>query len=100
MLLPGQDQIFAHAELRKYLQQLKRPADTAAVEFGRTQTGHDLAIHPHLAFIRHQLAEDAVEQGRLARTIRPDDAEDFALLHLEADIPHRLQAARERATDS
>ena len=53
----------------------------------------DLAVDADLAVVRRQLAEHAIEQGRFAGTVRPDDAEDFAFLHLERHTVDRGDAA-------
>src|SRR5690606_23889114 len=48
---------------------------------------------PYRAGARPQGAADEIERGRLAGAIRPDQADDGALLDLEADIAQRRQAA-------
>jgi hypothetical protein len=93
MLLAGEDQIFPHRQFWKYLEQLERAADAEPVQVGRPESGHDLAIDLHLAAIRLELAEDAVEQCRLATTVRADQAEDFSLLDIEAHAIDRGDAA-------
>jgi hypothetical protein len=40
-----------------------------------------------------QLAEDAVEQRRLAASVRSDDAEDLALVHIERHAFNGVNAA-------
>ena len=40
-----------------------------------------------------ELAEDAVEQRRLARAVRPDQAEDLAFAHVEGNAVHGADAA-------
>src|SRR5262249_23096295 len=47
----------------------------------------------HVAGARRELAENAVEQGRLAAAVRTDDAEDLAGAHLERHAGHRDDAA-------
>ena len=57
------------------------------------QARDDLAVDLHLAAARRELAEDAVEQRRLAAAVRADQAEDLALLDVEADAVDRGDAA-------
>ena len=83
VLLRGENEIFPHGEFRKDLQKLERAADAQPIEIARTHAGDGSAIEPHLAGARLKLAEDAVEQRRLATAVRPDDAEDLALVHVE-----------------
>ena len=52
-----------------------------------------LAVDADLAVGRQQLAEHAIEQRRFARAVRPDDAEDFAVAHLERHVIDRGDAA-------
>src|SRR3954464_1336261 len=93
MLLRGKDQVLAHGEFRKDLQQLKRAADAELVEIAWPHAGHRATIEMHLAAGRPKLAEDAIEQRGLAAAVRPDDAEDLALVHLERDAVDRMNAA-------
>src|SRR5215475_4687529 len=93
MLLAGEDQVLTHAQLRKDLQQLERPAHAEPVEIARPHAGDRAAVEPHVAGGGPQLAEDAVEQGRLAAAIRADDAEDLALAQGERYARHRNDAA-------
>src|SRR3954468_20475877 len=85
MLLTGKDEIVAHRQFREYLQQLEGAADPETIEIRWPLSGNELAVDPDLARARHQLAEDAVEQRRLAAAIGTDEAENLALLHVEAD---------------
>jgi hypothetical protein len=84
VFLPGEDQIFAHRQFWKNLKQLECAADAEAVQRGRAQSGDDLAVDLYLTAARRQLAENAVEESRLAATVRSDQPENFALVNLEA----------------
>src|SRR5205814_4055151 len=55
--------------------------------------GYGAAVEPHLARTRRKLAEDAVEQRRLAAAVRSDDAEDLALVDIERNAFDRMDAA-------
>src|SRR5688572_7654834 len=46
----------------------------------------------NLARIRFELTEDAVEERRLAGAVRPDQAENLALVHIEGHAPDGLDA--------
>ena len=94
MLLPGEDEIFPHRQFRKHLQELEGAADAKAIQLGRPQAGDDLAVDLDLATGRRELAEDAVEERGLAAAVRADQAEDLALLHVEADAIDGLDAAK------
>src|SRR5437762_7246774 len=94
MLLSSEDQILPHRQLWEHLQKLEGAADAETIQFGRPQSGDDLAVDLDLATGRRELAEDAVEQRGLAAAVRADQAEDLALLHVEADAIDRLDAAK------
>src|SRR5258705_8055129 len=94
MLLSGEDQVLPHRQFWKHLQKLEGAADAETIQFGRPQSGNDLAVNLHLATGRRELAEDAVEQRGLAATVRADQPEDLALLHVEADAIDGLDAAK------
>src|ERR1051325_1941827 len=93
VFLPGEDQVLAHRQLREHLQQLEGAADPEAVELAGPHAGDAAAVDAHLPRRRRELAEDAVEQRRLSRAVRPDQAEDLALAHVEGDAVDRAYAA-------
>src|SRR5256885_2115928 len=66
-----------------------RPARTA----GGGHAGDVLAAEFDVARRRLDLPEDAVEKRRLARTVRPDDTDDLARTHVEADAVDGLDRA-------
>jgi hypothetical protein len=94
LLLPGKDEVLPHRQFRKHLQKLEGAADAEPIQLGRPQSGDDPAVDLHLAIGRRKLAEDAVEQRGLAAAVRADQAEDLALLHVEADAVDGLDAAK------
>ena len=63
------------------------------VEIAWAHAGDGVAVEAHLTRARLKLAEDAVEQRRLARAVRADDAEDLALVHVERHAFDRVNAA-------
>src|SRR5262245_18628090 len=93
VLLRGEDEVLAHAELREHLQQLERAADAQAVEAGGPQARHGPPVEPHLAATRLQLAQDAVEERGFAGAVGADQPEHLALAHLERHAAHGLYAA-------
>ena len=93
MLLAGKHQVLAHRKLRKDLQQLERAADAEAVQVRGPHAGDRPAVEAHLAGGRRELAENAVEQRRLAGTVGPDEAEDFAFVHGEGHPVYGADAA-------
>src|SRR5205085_1427413 len=91
--LRGEDQVLAHSQLGKDLQQLEGAADSQPVEVARPHAGDGASVEPHLAGARAELAEDAIEQRRLAAAVRPDDAEDLAFVDVERHAVDRQNAA-------
>src|SRR5258705_2445047 len=94
MLLACEDQVLPHRQFWKHLQKLEGAADAQAIELGRPQSGDDLAVDLDLATGRRELPEDTVEEGGLAATVRADQPEDLALLHVEADAVDGLDATK------
>ena len=92
MLLAREDQVLAHGQFGEDLQQLEGAADAEPVQLGGPHIGDLAAIQLHAPFGRLELAEDAIEQGRLAAAIGTDDAEDLAFLHREGHPVDGLDA--------
>src|ERR1035441_6378061 len=59
---------------------LERAADAGLEHLVRLSVGDVLAAQRHLALIRDLVPADHVEQGRLARPVRPDQAVDGTFL--------------------
>src|SRR5262249_26922876 len=93
VLLGGEEKILVHGELGEHLEQLKRAAHTQAIEIARAHARDDAAVEPHLALARRQLAENAVEQGRLAAAVGADDPQNLALVDVERHAIDRQDAA-------
>src|SRR5215471_20761165 len=85
MLLTSEDEVVAHRQLWKHLQQLKRAADAEAIEIARTHPCRPPAVDADLAATRQQLAEYAIEQSRFAGAVGSDDTQDLAFAYLERD---------------
>ena len=59
----------------------------------RAQASDVVSVEDDPAGIERLEAGDQVEQRRLAGAVRPDDAEDLALVHVEGDVRVGGQAA-------
>ena len=57
------------------------------------ETGHIGALEEDLSRVRRIQTADGVEEGRLARTVKADDAHDLALLDLEVHAAESPQTA-------
>src|SRR6516164_8428242 len=57
------------------------------------EAGHVLACEFHSPSIGKREPGDQIEEGRLPRAVRPDDADDRARLDVEVDASDRLDAA-------
>src|SRR5690606_22964097 len=93
VLLAGDNDVVEHRHLREHRQLLESAADAEAVELAGAHAGDGDTLHLDGPFVWLQLAEDAVEQRRLARAVGADEAEDLALVHVEGDAAHGLDAA-------
>ena len=87
------DHVVEHGEAGEAAHHLERAANTHAADLEGLAAQHLLAVELGRAFVGREHAVQHVEQGRLARAIRTDDAEDFTLGDGEADFADRLQAA-------
>src|SRR5207249_3458283 len=65
---------------------LERARDTAAGDLVRPEPRDRAAVQPDVARVRPGEAGDDVEEGRLPRAVRPDDADDLPRRHREADV--------------
>src|SRR5690348_16598524 len=92
-LLRRGDQVVAHRELDEHLQSLEGAAHAAPGKLERRHPRDVLAEEFHASVGRLDLSQDAVEQGRLARSVRADHAYDLAGPHREAHAVDRLDGA-------
>src|SRR5262245_44452793 len=86
VFLAREDQVLARGQLWKHLEQLKRAAYPEPIEVARAHAGYRSPVEMHITAIRSQLAEDAIEQRRLAAAVGTDNAENFAFANLERYI--------------
>ena len=88
------DEVLAHGELGEQLQPLEgaRRARAAPVA-AATAPGDVVAVHEHLSAARAQQPGEHAEERRLARAVRPDEADDRASGHRERS-PGRARPVR------
>jgi hypothetical protein len=93
VLLPGENDVVDDRHLRKHRELLERPADAELAQVAGPPAGDRLPVHFDTPAIRLELAEDAVEEGRLPRAVWPDQSEDLSGADVEADPVHRADRA-------
>jgi hypothetical protein len=71
-----------------------RPGQSQPRYVIRLETGNILTIKKNSAAVRCINAIDAVEQRRLARPVRPDQAHDLAGRQIKRDVTQRLETAK------
>ncbi len=94
MHMPADQQILQYGLMLEELRVLKSPGNTAVGDVARAYAA-DIGAeerHPAVTFDVVQAA-DQVQHRRLAGTVGPDDAEDFAALDIERDVTHGVHAA-------
>ena len=77
--------IVHHAEIAEDAAELERARDAIACKLLRRKAGDDLPVKTDLACIGQDQAGNEIEQGGLAGTVRPDDADQFASGEIEID---------------
>src|SRR6267143_3008200 len=88
----GHDQILQHRHAVEGARDLEAACDTAARALvGRQARDLGAVEHDRARFVP-QCARDTVDQGRLARSVRPDQAEALAGRDLQADLAQRGEA--------
>jgi hypothetical protein len=88
---PG-DHVLQHGHAGEQADPLQGPGDAELVELVRLGP-HLLAVEGHGSRVRLDEAADDVEQGGLARAVRPDHADDAAGRHLQRDVLECDEAA-------
>ena len=74
-------------------QRLERPRDAPARDLVRGEAHDRLAVEKDLSLVRRVDPRDEVEEGRLARPVRPDHADDLVLVHVQVELGDHLQPA-------
>ncbi len=91
--LRSDGKILAHREIVEQLGALPRPGETQSGAFVR---GHPRELAPvELDPTRRpDVTGDRVDEGRLARTVRPDQADELSLLGVDIDVLHCMHPAK------
>ena len=82
----GDQEVLPHGELREELDALERATDAALRATVHAEAAHVLAVQPDRAAVGAEHAEHAVEEGRLAGAVRPDQPDALALLDREVEV--------------
>ena len=86
-------QVFRDRQRRERARQLEAPRHAAMGALVRRKPIHRMAVELHRAGLVLQCAAHAVDQRRLARAVRADQADALALRDLEIDAVERDEAA-------
>src|SRR5205807_8934575 len=86
-------QILGQRQAGERPRQLEAARQPAARALMRRQPVQALVGKAHAAGLVAQRAADAIDQGRLARTVGPDQAEPLARLDFQLDVLQRGEAA-------
>src|SRR6185437_6836571 len=89
---PGQH-IFNDTELRKRPHDLKRAADSTLGDPVRREAVNRLVFEPDFTAAARNCAAEHIEEGRLSRTVRTDDAENLLRENLDTDAVDRNKSA-------
>src|SRR5581483_11573661 len=81
-------QRLGHRERGEQLRVLKGAGEAGARALGRGNRGDVAAVEVHVTARRGDEPAHRVEQRRLARAVRPDEADDGAAGHVEGDVVH------------
>jgi hypothetical protein len=90
----GEDEVIDNAHVVERRGELKRARQTARHALLRRHPRDIDAFVKDRTFVRTEVAGDEVEEGRLARAVRADDAGDFMLVQREVDGIDRRQGAK------
>jgi hypothetical protein len=82
----GSEHVVLDRESTKGLHSLKGSPESTPGAFGCRHPREIDAAEPNTAVVRRSHARDDVEQRCLSGTVRPDDAEHLALVHVERDV--------------
>src|SRR5690606_12213283 len=84
--------VLQHREVGEDLRRLEDAGDTQLVDLVGLLAGQDGAVEDDGTAGRRQAADDHVEQGGLACTVRADDRMRLAFLDLQVDVSQGMQA--------
>ena len=86
--------VVPHGERPEHLEPLEGAGEAEPGELVRPRAGHVLAVDEDPALVGLLHAGGDVEQRRLARAVRPDEADDLPVLQVEADLVDRRAGRR------
>ena len=90
----GDQQIFEHRQLLERLRDLECAPHARQAARHRRRVGHLAADESDAAGIDGNIAGDQIEQRRLARAVRPDNAKRLAFAQRQSSPPRRPSARR------
>ena len=80
------DDVLGDGQIRERLELLEGARDAEAADAIGPQAGDVAAVEEDAACVERLEAGDQIEQRGLAGAVRPDDADDLALVHIEGDV--------------
>ena len=86
--------IVQHTHPGQGFHHLERAADAQMADLVRLEAFDTPAFEKDISCGDREEIVDAVEDGRLARTVRADEAEDLPFFHLESDIVHGQEPSK------
>ena len=93
LTLSGDQHVLQHRQPREHARQLEGATDAEPEHTVRRAVGDVLAPQADLALLHALITGDDVEERRLARAVRADQAVDLTLVDLECTTVQRLDAA-------
>ena len=81
----GDREVLPHAEVVEQLGRLPGAGETAPGPGVGSEAGDVLPVDAHRAAVGHEPG-DRVDEGRLARSVRPDQTHELSGLHFEVDL--------------
>ena len=82
----GRHDVLDDAHVQEETQRLERPRDTALADLVRLEADEALSFQEDVAGVRPVDARDQVEERRLPRAVRPDDADDLAPIDVDVEV--------------
>ncbi len=90
--LKNREQILLDRKLAEDGRLLREIADAAACALVHRLAGDILVVEQDATGSGRNEADDHIERRRLARAVRPEEPDDFALVELEVDVVHHRGA--------
>ena len=82
----GRHDVLHHAHVQEEPQRLERARDAALADLVRLEADEAFPLEQDVAAVRPVDAGDQVEERRLPRAVRPDDADDLALVDVDVEV--------------